>query len=82
MGKAHLRGPGGAGNDDDDDDDGHQDLLVPSDDRTLKITNVKTSIPAQVPITMKDGSNVIDTITIFLNRFIVKKVLGLAKQLK
>ena len=67
MGKAHLRGPGGAGNDDDDDDDGHQDLLVPSDDRTLKITNVKTSIPAQVPITMKDGSNVIDSITIFLN---------------
>ena len=69
MGKAHLRGPGGAGNDDDDDDDeGHQDLRIPPpDDRTLKITNVKTSIPAQVPITMKDGSNVIDSITIFLN---------------
>ena len=45
MGNAHLQGPGGAGNDDDDDDDGHQDH-VKNDDRNLKITNVKTSIPA------------------------------------
>ena len=46
MGRAHLRGPGGAGNDDDDDDDeGHQDLRIPPDDKNLMITNVKTSIP-------------------------------------
>ena len=48
----------GAGNNDDVDD---QDLRLPQAERILKITNVNKSIPAQVPITIKEGINVIDS---------------------